>query len=145
METFISLFQQQNQIQQNLDKVKDSVNGVSNAVMGYALIGVSAVTGIIVVASIIWFMARLLQAKFAGQNKKRLFTEILSNQLEFLGYYFITSCWCWGYWAITNLTGSFTEGIKHTLSSTPKNNKLNAFRYNQYNCLRFFCSWMMDF
>ncbi|WP_341508202.1 hypothetical protein [Mesomycoplasma ovipneumoniae] len=71
METFISLFQQQNQIQQNLDKVKDSVNGVSNAVMGYALIGVSAVTGIIVVASIIWFMARLLQAKFAEVRTKK--------------------------------------------------------------------------
>ncbi|MHA0312343.1 Mbov_0395 family pilin-like conjugal transfer protein [Mesomycoplasma ovipneumoniae] len=121
MENLISLFQQQNQIQQNLDKVKDSVNGVSNAVMGYALIGVSAVTGIIVVASIIWFMARLLQAKFAGPEQKKIIYRNIKQSAWIFGAIILLLVVGVGViGAITNLTGSFTEGIKDTLSSTPK-------------------------
>ncbi|WNM14983.1 hypothetical protein [Mesomycoplasma ovipneumoniae] len=71
MQTLISLFQQQNQIQQNLDKVKDSVNGISNAVMGYALIGVSAVTGIIVVLPLFDLWPDYCKQNLLDQNKKR--------------------------------------------------------------------------
>ncbi|CNS27631.1 Uncharacterised protein [Salmonella enterica subsp. enterica serovar Typhimurium str. DT104] len=53
MQNFISLFQQTDPTQKNLEEVQKSVKHVSDSVMAYILIGVSAIVGVIVVAAII--------------------------------------------------------------------------------------------
>ncbi|MBG0731021.1 hypothetical protein [Mycoplasma sp. 'Moose RK'] len=112
MENFISLFQT-DKIQENLKKVQESVTGISSAVMGYVLIGVSSVTGVVVVAAIIWFIARLLQAKFAGpEQKKVIYRNIKQSAWIFGAIILLLVVGVGVIGAINNLTGSFTKGIQ---------------------------------
>lgn len=113
MENFISLFQQTDPTQENLKKVQESVKHVSDSVMVYVLIGVSAIAGIIVVAAIIWFIARLLQAKFAGpEQKKVIYRNIKQSAWIFGAIILLLVVGVAVFGAINNLAGSFTDGLQ---------------------------------
>ncbi|MXR09983.1 hypothetical protein DR095_01700 [Mycoplasma flocculare] len=113
MQNFISLFQQTDPTQKNLEEVQKSVKHVSDSVMAYILIGVSAIVGVIVVAAIIWFIARLLQAKFAGpEQKKVIYRNIKQSAWIFGAIILLLVVGVAVFGAINNLAGTFTNGLQ---------------------------------
>ncbi|WP_337903101.1 hypothetical protein [Mesomycoplasma ovipneumoniae] len=81
---FISLFQQQ--VQQNgLDGVKNAVNNLSSNTLSFLTIIFGSLVGIVGAAMIIYIIVLLLQAKFAGLDKKQQIYKKLKSGILIIG------------------------------------------------------------
>lgn len=114
MQNFIiSLFQVQDNTQNALEQIKAGADKVSNSVLNYALIGVSAIAGLVVVAAIIFFAAKLIQAKFAGpEQKKVIYRNIKHSAWTFAAVILLLVIGVSVIAVINNITGSFVKGVQ---------------------------------
>ncbi|ASU14196.1 hypothetical protein CIB43_00285 [Mesomycoplasma hyopneumoniae] len=77
----ISLFQQQNA----LDQVKNAVNNISSNTLNFLTIIFGSLVGIIGAAMIVYIITLLLQAKFAGLEKKQQIYKRLKSGIIIMG------------------------------------------------------------
>lgn len=80
---FISLFQQQTQ--NGLDQVKSAVNNLSSNTLSFLTIIFGSLVGIVGAAMIIYIIVLLLQAKFAGLDKKQQIYKKLKSGILIIG------------------------------------------------------------
>ncbi|XBE78400.1 hypothetical protein VQY16_01200 [Mesomycoplasma ovipneumoniae] len=80
---FISLFQQQ--IQNGLDGVKTAVNNLSLNTLNLLTIIFGSLVGIVGAAMIVYIIVLLLQAKFAGLEKKQQIYKKLKSGIVIIG------------------------------------------------------------
>ncbi|WP_337902196.1 hypothetical protein [Mesomycoplasma ovipneumoniae] len=80
---FISLFQQQSQT--GLDQVKGAVNNLSSNTLSFLTIIFGSLVGIVGAAMIIYIIVLLLQAKFAGLDKKQQIYKKLKSGIVIIG------------------------------------------------------------
>ncbi|WP_337903436.1 hypothetical protein [Mesomycoplasma ovipneumoniae] len=109
---FISLFQQQ--VQQNgLDGVKNAVNNLSSNTLNLLTIIFSSLVGIVAAAMIVYIIVLLLQAKFAGLEKKQQIYKKLKSGIVIIGVIVILLVAGASITAvINNLWASFGDGVK---------------------------------
>ncbi|WP_337897585.1 hypothetical protein [Mesomycoplasma ovipneumoniae] len=81
---FISLFQQQIQ-QGGLEQVKSAVNNLSSNTLSFLTIIFGSLVGIVGAAMIIYIIVLLLQAKFAGLDKKQQIYKKLKSGILIIG------------------------------------------------------------
>ncbi|WP_337898943.1 hypothetical protein [Mesomycoplasma ovipneumoniae] len=81
---FISLFQQQVQ-QGGLEQVKSAVNNLSSNTLSFLTIIFGSLVGIVGAAMIIYIIVLLLQAKFAGLDKKQQIYKKLKSGILIIG------------------------------------------------------------
>ncbi|WP_337899465.1 hypothetical protein [Mesomycoplasma ovipneumoniae] len=81
---FISLFQQQIQ-QSGLEQVKSAVNNLSSNTLSFLTIIFGSLVGIVGAAMIIYIIVLLLQAKFAGLDKKQQIYKKLKSGILIIG------------------------------------------------------------
>ncbi|WP_337903566.1 hypothetical protein [Mesomycoplasma ovipneumoniae] len=110
---FISLFQQQVQQTNGLDGVKTAVNNLSSNTLSLLTIIFGSLVGIVGAAMIVYIIVLLLQAKFAGLEKKQQIYKKLKSGIVIIGVIVIlliagTSITA----ALNNLWASFGDGIK---------------------------------
>ncbi|QBY87616.1 hypothetical protein [Mesomycoplasma hyopneumoniae] len=77
----ISLFQQQSA----LDQVKNAVNNISSNTLNFLTIIFGSLVGIIGAAMIVYIITLLLQAKFAGLEKKQQIYKRLKSGIIIMG------------------------------------------------------------
>ncbi|MCN0158482.1 hypothetical protein, partial [Mesomycoplasma ovipneumoniae] len=83
MNFIISLFQQQTQ--NGLDQVKSAVNNLSSNTLSFLTIIFGSLVGIVGAAMIIYIIVLLLQAKFAGLDKKQQIYKKLKSGVVIIG------------------------------------------------------------
>ncbi|WP_341513416.1 hypothetical protein [Mesomycoplasma ovipneumoniae] len=81
---FITLFQQQVQ-QVGLEQVKSAVNNLSSNTLSFLTIIFGSLVGIVGAAMIIYIIVLLLQAKFAGLDKKQQIYKKLKSGILIIG------------------------------------------------------------
>ncbi len=109
---FISLFQQQAQ-QNGLDGVKNAVNNLSSNTLNLLTIIFSSLVGIVAAAMIVYIIVLLLQAKFAGLEKKQQIYKKLKSGIVIIGVIVILLVAGASITAvINNLWASFGDGVK---------------------------------
>lgn len=79
---FISLFQQKND---GLEAVKQTVNNISLNTLNFLTIIFGSLVGIIGAAMIVFIIVLLLQAKFAGLEKKQQIYKRLKSGIVIIG------------------------------------------------------------
>ncbi|WNM16701.1 hypothetical protein [Mesomycoplasma ovipneumoniae] len=109
---YISLFQQQ--VQQNgLDGVKNAVNNLSSSTLNLLTIIFGSLVGIVGAAMIVYIIVLLLQAKFAGLDKKQQIYKKLKSGIVIIGVIVILLIAGTSITAVlNNLWASFGDGIK---------------------------------
>ncbi|MDO6856478.1 hypothetical protein Q4502_02015 [Mesomycoplasma ovipneumoniae] len=109
---FISLFQQQ--VQQNgLEGVKSAVNNLSSNTLNLLTIIFGSLVGIVGTAMIVYIIALLLQAKFAGLDKKQQIYKKLKSGIVIIGVIVILLIAGTSLTAVlNNLWSSFGEGVR---------------------------------
>ncbi|MDW2861070.1 hypothetical protein [Mesomycoplasma ovipneumoniae] len=108
---FISLFQQQ--AQNGLEGVKTAVNNLSSNTLNLLTIIFSSLVGIVAAAMIVYIIVLLLQAKFAGLEKKQQIYKKLKSGIVIIGVIVILLVAGASITAvINNLWASFGDGVK---------------------------------
>ncbi|MDO6829450.1 hypothetical protein [Mesomycoplasma ovipneumoniae] len=116
---YISIFQQQ--VQQNgLDGVKNAVNNLSSNTLNLLTIIFSSLVGIVAAAMIVYIIVLLLQAKFAGLEKKQQIYKKLKSGIVIIGVIVILLVAGASITAvINNLWASFGDGVKKIAQPQP--------------------------
>ncbi|XBE78076.1 hypothetical protein VQY16_03885 [Mesomycoplasma ovipneumoniae] len=108
---YISIFQQQTQ--NGLDGVKNAVNNLSSNTLNLLTIIFSSLVGIVAAAMIVYIIVLLLQAKFAGLEKKQQIYKKLKSGIVIIGVIVILLVAGASITAvINNLWASFGDGVK---------------------------------
>ncbi|EXU60949.1 hypothetical protein [Mesomycoplasma ovipneumoniae] len=109
----ISIFQQQVQQTNGLDGVKTAVNNLSSNTLNLLTIIFSSLVGIVAAAMIVYIIVLLLQAKFAGLEKKQQIYKKLKSGIVIIGVIVILLVAGASITAvINNLWASFGDGVK---------------------------------
>ncbi len=116
----ISIFQQQVQQTNGLDGVKTAVNNLSSNTLNLLTIIFGSLVGIVGAAMIVYIIVLLLQAKFAGLEKKQQIYKKLKSGIVIIGVIVILLVAGTSLTAVlNNLWASFGDGVKKITQPQP--------------------------